>query len=270
MSDILAELKRLSDRKTRHDSATGTYWNACEEGADEIERLRDLNETYKHDAHNQRDIVEQLKDEVRDDGIEIERLRRELQVERESSAGRSEVEANLRARVEELEEELYLHENPKHGEPMVMRHLTDSGVVWTLCVECGSNVKVDEDGCCVSCGRGAVHYGQCKDLDEADARVEELEGELTTKKFEAFDKSCEWFKDKYIVAAEQINAAWAKRVTDADGNEWINPQRLGIVRCEGCGGEGNVWGDWIPTSCQYERKPCPDCAKWGSHGWRIE
>jgi hypothetical protein len=26
----------------------------------------------------------------------------------------------------------------------------------TLCVECGPNVRVDEDGCCLTCGNGAV------------------------------------------------------------------------------------------------------------------
>src|SRR5512146_2771943 len=28
--------------------------------------------------------------------------------------------------------------------------------LWSFCPECGPNVKVDEDGCCASCGNGAV------------------------------------------------------------------------------------------------------------------
>ena len=31
--------------------------------------------------------------------------------------------------------------------------------VWTSCPDCGENVRVDEDGCCVHCGADAYHYG---------------------------------------------------------------------------------------------------------------
>jgi len=36
---ILPFLRRISDRATKHDYDMGTYWNACEDAADEIERL---------------------------------------------------------------------------------------------------------------------------------------------------------------------------------------------------------------------------------------
>jgi hypothetical protein len=31
-----------------------------------------------------------------------------------------------------------------------------SAEVWSLCVECGPNVRTDEDGCCAMCGGTAV------------------------------------------------------------------------------------------------------------------
>ena len=40
VSDILEVLRRLAHRRTRHDYGIGSYWNAVEEAADEIERLR--------------------------------------------------------------------------------------------------------------------------------------------------------------------------------------------------------------------------------------
>jgi hypothetical protein len=46
---------------------------------------------------------------------------------------------------------------------------------WTLCVECGYDVQVDEDGCCVTCGNGALQ------LKERDPRTEiaECSAEIT-------------------------------------------------------------------------------------------
>jgi hypothetical protein len=38
------------------------------------------------------------------------------------------------------------------------------------CAECGPNVYVDEDGCCVTCGRDAMWYAghpcRCADFDD--------------------------------------------------------------------------------------------------------
>jgi len=42
--------------------------------------------------------------------------------------------------------------------PTIHRH-EDGGFVWTECIECGVDVKVDEDGCC-SCGRDAFRWGK--------------------------------------------------------------------------------------------------------------
>lgn len=50
------------------------------------------------------------------------------------------------------------------GYPTIHRH-AEGGYVWTDCAECGPDVKVDEDGCCLLCGREAVFYG--RDPEEA-------------------------------------------------------------------------------------------------------
>jgi hypothetical protein len=46
-----------------------------------------------------------------------------------------------------------------HAQPTIMRH-AEGGYVWTECVQCGPDVKVDEDGCCNGCGTEAVRYGK--------------------------------------------------------------------------------------------------------------
>jgi len=51
---------------------------------------------------------------------------------------------------------LYLSE--KQGQPTIYPH-SDGGYVWSWCPECGPDVKLDEDGCCVGCGLDATHYG---------------------------------------------------------------------------------------------------------------
>jgi hypothetical protein len=43
-----------------------------------------------------------------------------------------------------------------------------------LCDECGPNINVDEDGCCISCGRDAINYGTCPELDKAADEIERL------------------------------------------------------------------------------------------------
>jgi hypothetical protein len=43
-------------------------------------------------------------------------------------------------------------ETPEADPPM----WTWTDKITTLCVECGPNVRVDEDGCCLSCGNGAL------------------------------------------------------------------------------------------------------------------
>lgn len=44
--------------------------------------------------------------------------------------------------------------------------------VWTNCPECGPNVKVDEDGCCLGCGRDAVFYGHRRQEELVTLRAE--------------------------------------------------------------------------------------------------
>jgi len=42
----------------------------------------------------------------------------------------------------------------------VVETTVDGGYVWSVCSECGANVRVDEDGCCTSCGCAALCYGK--------------------------------------------------------------------------------------------------------------
>jgi hypothetical protein len=76
-----------------------------------------------------------------------------------------------------------------------------------------------------------------------------------------------------VSTPEQIDAAWQSvRIDEMTGlpaylksakskKEVLS--RLDIFKCKGCGGSGrNAWGS-VSTST------CPDCAPWGSRGWRI-
>lgn len=55
------------------------------------------------------------------------------------------------------------------GYPTIHPH-AQGGYVWTNCAECGPDISVDEDGCCLMCGRDAVFYGRQPREDDDDER----------------------------------------------------------------------------------------------------
>ena len=65
----------------------------------------------------------------------------------------------LKALTQELEEEIELHTKAQQAQPRIHAHV-DGGWVWSNCPECGPDVRVDEEGCCVLCGRDALLYGK--------------------------------------------------------------------------------------------------------------
>lgn len=44
-------------------------------------------------------------------------------------------------------------------QPTIYIH-KDGYPTWTECFDCGVDVKVDEDGCCATCGLDALRYGK--------------------------------------------------------------------------------------------------------------
>lgn len=48
---------------------------------------------------------------------------------------------------------------PSAEYPTIRRH-AEGGFVWTICSECGPDVAVDCDGCCIGCGEYALRYGR--------------------------------------------------------------------------------------------------------------
>lgn len=79
-----------------------------------------------------------------------------------------------------------MSEPGKHW-PTIRRH-EDGGYVWTACPECGPNVRVDEDGCCVSCGVDALFFG--RETAEAEPEVHESHDMHTTYGLEEGDTGC--------------------------------------------------------------------------------
>lgn len=49
--------------------------------------------------------------------------------------------------------------------------MTDPSGWFSLCVECGPNVKVDEDGCCAACGATATGHWLDSYRDEMLERI---------------------------------------------------------------------------------------------------
>ena len=47
----------------------------------------------------------------------------------------------------------------QQAKPTICAHI-DGGWVWSNCPECGVDVKLDEEGCCLMCGRYAIWYGK--------------------------------------------------------------------------------------------------------------
>lgn len=61
----------------------------------------------------------------------------------------------------------------------------------------------------------------------------------------------------HYITDDQIDAAWATRVEDGD---FISASKLGIERCEGCGGGGQMWAPWDDSVL------C-NCSECNSKGW---
>ena len=101
-------------------------------------------------------------------------------------------------------------------------------------------------------------------------RVEELEQLVAISEQEFWkDRDGHHFTDEQIDAAvEQINN-WKTEdsvYTDYESG-WEVLNKLNIKRCEGCGGGE---GDADDRRWARVADPCPDCAKYGSHGWVKE
>jgi len=101
--------------------------------------------------------------------------------------------------------------------------------------------------------------------EEAEQRIEELEAEQCEIGGVEFMKKT----GRYVITTEQIDAAW-NLVMDTGEDGRINSgaeqslARVGIVRCEGCGGCGQV--QVYTKDDDYDADGCPDC---DGHGWMI-
>jgi len=137
-----------------------------------------------------------------------------------------------------------------------------------------------------------------EEMDALRAEVERLEEKLKDAiawKNKAVNKierliELEQYLDDYVdlgsgfakrgmfITDEQIDAAVRILVPPnpmpspvlVDEGIWSALNKLGIFRCEGCGGSGH-----LPPVITGHFKPlpgskCPDCAKWGSKGWVIK
>ena len=103
-------------------------------------------------------------------------------------------------------------------------------------------------------------------------RVEELEKQNDTSN-DAFQKLnnfgnkinehyCEHGEYPHIITTDQIRAAWklcniAAEYKDHVGFELL--EQLGIVRCEGCGGDGHSMSTFAVKHEQVRMGTCPDC-----------
>jgi hypothetical protein len=65
----------------------------------------------------------------------------------------------LTERVEELETEAELNIKAQQAQPTICAHV-DGGWVWSNCPACGTDIGVDEEGCCTACGRDALWHGK--------------------------------------------------------------------------------------------------------------
>lgn len=50
----------------------------------------------------------------------------------------------------------YLQTSPEAPREAAVPSAKETTAWWSFCAECGPNVMVDEDGCCASCGTGAM------------------------------------------------------------------------------------------------------------------
>jgi len=83
------------------------------------------------------------------------------------------------------------------------------------------------------------------------------------------------------ITTDQISKAWAlvRYYTQGTSNQDNHRMaavvegvlaELGIVRCEGCGGDGHSMSTFSAKHEQVRMGTCPDCAEWGSEGWVID
>ena len=94
-------------------------------------------------------------------------------------------------------------------------------------------------------------------IDDLETRVEELEREMEVG-LNPSDQGA------IIVYPKQIDAALNLKSGPALATLAI----FKIVRCEGCGGSGRVLATYaLSVETGVKDHKCPDCAKWGSHGW---
>jgi len=105
------------------------------------------------------------------------------------------------------------------------------------------------------------YYHLEKLLAERDKRIEELENHIMEWRM----NDGEWF------TTEQIRAAWKRRiyeqVSDPSQGIYLKADLLGIVRCEGCGGDGHSMSTFAAKHEQVRTGTCPDC---NGGGWVIK
>jgi len=80
----------------------------------------------------------------------------------------------------------------------------------TFCVECGFNVKVDQDGCCVTCGSPA-HGAAIEKLNDIFDWLDDIERETRYKDMNASD---------WAVAAKTIMERGMDHLNHSCGGTW--------------------------------------------------
>ena len=108
-----------------------------------------------------------------------------------------------------------------------------------------------------------AQHAEIKRLRE---RIEELEEEnrICDEAYEAFKANPH---PNIIITNEMIDEAveWTKQWL-AEDTLWRLLNKLGIFKCEECGGSGHL----SPDFDYMVDDTCPDCAKWGSKGWVVK
>lgn len=125
----------------------------------------------------------------------------------------------------------------------------------TFCPQCGWNVEVDEDGCCVSCGCVAAGDAvgrtarllamEAKDADVAQTRVVELEAALARKDEEIARLEAENFDARRLLATR----VEANRLSEANEEITRLKRQLWLTDCE----------EWDGTLHCDPARPCKAC-----------
>ena len=114
------------------------------------------------------------------------------------------------------------------------------------------------------------------ELIKAQARVEKLEASL-----DHWKRTAEYIANGrgHFITDEQIGAAVARALSEPVSRyAWATLNDFGIVRCEGCGGSGQIGlttnadiasfkSRWPGIDIGEYDSRCQICAKWGSNGW---